>query len=131
MSDFISLLAESGLVVIGESNSSRKPSFVRDVYNAHKAGDTVLVLSHDASEEIVSLAVETAESADNVVVLQCHDTKRKGRNTGSHYSARDLELAIDRRNGMNTSAPGDTWGNVTIGSYLTDTTGNTVGFMVQ
>lgn len=128
--DFLTILADNGLVTIGDDSGSTKPTFVRDVYNAIKQGDTVVVFSHNADDEVIAATVEACEG-NGAVVLQSHETKRKGKAKGTPYSAKDLEAAIDRRNGNNPSAPGDTWGSVTIGSYMRDNSGELIGFAVQ
>jgi hypothetical protein len=131
VTDFLSILADNGLVTLGDSFSDGKATFVRDVYNAVKQGDTVVVFSHAASDDLIASATEAAEASDtSAVVLQSHEVKRKGKAKGNPYSAADLKAAIDRRNGNNPSAPGDTWGSVTFASPMYDGA-ELIGFAVQ
>lgn len=129
MTDFLTILADNGLVTIGNDSGSAKQTFVRDVYNAVKQGDTVVVFAHDANDEIITAAIEAADGS--AVVLQSHETKRKGKDKGKPYAAKDIEAALERRNAANLSAPGDTWGTISVGSYMRDASGELVGFVVQ
>lgn len=130
--DFLTILADSGLVTLEGSFSDAKATFTRDVYNALRNGsDAVLIFSHDANEDILAAATSAVEDTDTLV-LQCHDTKRKGKDKGKPYSAKDLRAAIERRNGNNPSAPGDTWGNVSISDPISDpSSGELIGFVVR
>jgi len=130
--DILTLMAENGLVKLDASFSDAKATFVRDVYNALRNGsDTVIVFAHNADDSIISAFADAATDTDTLV-LQSHDVKVKGRNKGAHYSAKDLRAAIERRNGNNPSAPGDTWGNVETANPIGDpNTGELIGFTVQ
>lgn len=133
MSDLLTLIAEqhSGTLTLGMlGNGSTRGSFVRGLYNALNNGtESVLVLIGSTPDEIVATAKDAADENNRVMV----DTESvsRGDRKGQPRNAEDILGAIERRNSLNTSAPGSTYGAV---KYDADTLniGETVyGFTVK
>lgn len=115
----------------GFGGSAPRDSFVRGIYNALNNGaDSVLVLLHNAPDDLVTLAQENENETD--VVRVSTETYSRGSRKGERKSAKDTLAAIHRRNAANDNAPSDTYGRVSFpdDGAIHDATGELCGFLV-